>query len=326
MVSQRIDLPGYRWKSPPAMGLQKLASVLAATGLMTMVGCDKQRAPQAVAVREDGAMELKVMTFNVRYENRGDAGARAWGERVVGCVRMIRSEGLDVFGIQEGLHGQVADLRASLPDYDFHGVGRDDGKRRGEYAGIFFRKDRFDHDVEKSGTVWLSETPDQAGSKSWGNDIPRVASWVRLVDRTCARGVWVVNMHLDHRNQISREKSVRSMARKLVKMNVDDEAVVWLGDFNAVEGNDALLFLNGRATKEPVDGFAGLKETFNALHPRERARGSLHFWMSDPSRQWKVDHIFVSPRAEVLESRVLKSGEPYLSDHFPVVGRIRFMD
>jgi endonuclease/exonuclease/phosphatase family metal-dependent hydrolase len=265
------------------------------------------------------------MTVNLRYENSGDIGRRAWAERVIGVVRMLRTEAPDVFGVQEGLHGQVADLRASLPGYGFEGFGRNNGQKKGEYTAIFFRKDRFERDNEKSGMIWLSSTPAKPGSKTWGNEIPRVATWVRLTDRSSGQVLWVVNMHLDHRNQPSREKGVRLMVERLVKMNPGREPVVWMGDFNAVEGNPALEFLAGRKTSIPgVSGFDGLVETFDALHAGERKRGTLHFWMSDPNRQWKVDHILISKGGEVLESGILRTGEPYLSDHFPVKARVSF--
>lgn len=297
-----------------------------AAALFMVAACEREkRVPKAVAVSEDGAMELGVMTFNIRYENEGDKGWRSWGERVVGVVKMLRKESPDVFGIQEGLHGQVADLRASLPEYGFAGTGRSDGKRAGEYAGIFYNRDRFEFDAERSGMIWLSETPERAGSMTWGNEIPRVATWVRLLDRSSGQGLWVVNMHLDHKNQPSREKGVRLMAERLVKMNSQGDPVLWMGDFNAVEGNSAVSFLAGKRSSIPaVQGFDGMVETFDALNAGEKKRGTLHFWMSDPNRQWKVDHIFISKGGEVLRSGVLRGGEPYLSDHFPVWAKVRF--
>ena len=94
--------------------------------------------PKAVAVVADGGMELQLMSFNVRYENREDPGSRAWRQRVIGAVRMIREEAPDVIGVQEALHGQAADLWASLPDYEFFGVGRDDGQTgRRIYRDLF---------------------------------------------------------------------------------------------------------------------------------------------------------------------------------------------
>ncbi|MGJ8642261.1 MAG: endonuclease/exonuclease/phosphatase family protein [Luteolibacter sp.] len=291
-----------------------------------LVSCDeKKTTPKAVPVSLDGSMELRLMTFNVRYENDNETGRRAWGERILGIVKMLRVEAPDILGTQEGQHGQMADLWASLPEYDFHGYGRKDGEKRGEYAGIYFRKDRFEIDEEKSGMLWLSDTPEKVGSKTWGNSFPRVATWVNLTDRSSGKELWVINMHLDHRNQPSREKGVRLMAERLTKMNSQGDPVVWLGDFNATENNAAVAFLRGAPSSvSRVEGFAGLKETFDVLNAKERKRGTLHFWMSDPNRQWKVDHILVSKEAEVLGSGIVKSGEPYLSDHFPVTTRVRW--
>jgi len=304
--------------------LIRLMGIAAAIWLST--GCEgEKQVPKAVAVSEDGAMEVNAMTFNIRYENGAESGRRSWGERVVGIVKMLRVEQPDVLGIQEGEHGQVADLRASLSDYGFMGTGRSDGKRKGEYAGIFYNRDRFELDGGKSGMIWLSDTPEKPGSKTWGNSFPRVATWVRLTDRASGQALWAVNMHLDHKNQPSREKGVRLMAERLVAMNPHGEPVVWMGDFNAVEGNAALAFLAGKRTSIPaVKGFNGMVETFDALNAGVRERGTLHFWMSDPNRQWKVDHIFISKGGEVLRSGILRGGEPYLSDHFPVTARVRF--
>ena len=270
-------------------------------------------------------MELNLMTFNLRYENNEDKGRRAWKQRVVGIVKLVRDEKLDILGIQEGRHGQVADMRVSLSDYDFTGKGRDDGNRKGEYAGIFFRKDRFEKDEDRSGMMWLSDTPEKVGSVSWGNRIPRVATWVRLVDRASGQGLWVVNLHLDHQNQPSREKGVKLVAKKLLEMNQEGDPVVVMGDFNAVESNPALKFLKGdRKVLGEVKGFEGMIDTYDVLNAGEKKRGTLHFWMSDRNRQWKVDHILISQGGEVLEAAVLRGEEPYLSDHFPVKARVMF--
>ncbi len=293
-----------------------------------VLGCEKKQkeVPKAVAVSLDGSMEVGLMTFNLRYENKQETGKRAWRNRVVGIVEMLQREKVEVLGIQEGQHGQVADLWASLPNFGFEGVGRDDGKKRGEYTGIFYRKDRFEADPKNRGTIWLSDTPNKAGSKTWGNSFPRMATWVRLLDRSSGQWLWVVNIHLDHIHQESREKGVKLFARKLAEMNSENEPVVWMGDFNAGDGNPAVRYLvDGLPASGSSKAFPGLMETYSRLHPRDKARGTLHFWMSDPTRQWKVDHILVSKPAQVLEAKIVKSGEPYLSDHFPVKARVRFL-
>ncbi len=302
--------------------------VILASLLCLLLSCHKKEKdiPKAVAVSPDGSMEVELMTLNLRYENHQENGKRAWRNRVVGIVEMLQREKVEILAIQEGLHGQVADLWASMPEFGFEGVGRDDGKKGGEYTGIFYRKDRFGVDAKNRGSIWLSDTPKQAGSKSWGNSFPRLATWVRLSDRSSGQALWVVNIHLDHINQASREKGVQLMARKLADMNRDAEPLVWMGDFNAGELNPAVRYLaDGLPSSGSSKAFPALLETFSQLHPKDKERGTLHFWMSDPNRQWKVDHIFVSKPAKVLDARIVKSGEPYLSDHFPVKARVRFV-
>ncbi len=292
--------------------------------------CRKARAlgpPKAVAVAMDGRLELRLMTFNVRYENPEDRGSRAWRERVVGAVRMIRHEAPDVIGVQEALHGQAADLWASLPDYEFSGVGRDDGRRAGEYAGIFFRRDRFEPDLSDSGTFWLSDTPEQPGSKTWGNTIPRAASWLRLVDRSTQRGFYVFDTHWDHRNQPSRERAALLLADRIDARKSPDEPVVLLGDFNATENNPGIAYLTGRTAS--LAGLeqswkSGLIDTFQALHPRETARTTLHFWKGSRAGSLKVDHILVSQGAGILSAKIRDGDQPMVSDHFPFTARVAF--
>lgn len=285
---------------------------------VSATGCRRARAlgpPKAVPIAADGRLELKLMTFNIRYENAEDAGVRAWRQRVVGAVRMIREEAPDVIGVQEAMHGQAADLWASLPDYEFFGAARDDGRRSGEYAGIFFRRDRFEADFSDCGTFWLSDTPEKPGSKTWGNDIPRTATWLRLVDRSSHRGFYVFNTHWDHRHQDSRERSALLLAERIGKRRVPGESVVLLGDLNAVEKNPGVASLADKAR---------LIDTFRALHPMEPATTTLHFWRGTRAGALKVDHILVSEGAEVLAADIRDHDKPMVSDHFPVTAKVVF--
>ena len=58
------------------------------------------------------------------------------------------------------------------------GVGRDDGKEAGEMTALYYRADRFER--LDDGHFWLSEQPDQPGSKSWDTALTRMATWVKL--------------------------------------------------------------------------------------------------------------------------------------------------
>lgn len=295
------------------------AGVILALCLLCGASCRRGRAlgpPKAVAVAADGGLALRLMTFNVRYEGAADPGSRAWNRRVIGVVRMIREEAPDVFGVQEALHGQAADLWASLPDYEFFGVGRDDGRRAGEYSGIYYRRDRFERDPADGGTFWLSDTPEQPGSRTWGNTIPRVAAWVHLTDRSTQRGFYVFNTHWDHRHQGSREKAARLIAERIGKRRRAGDPVVLLGDFNAVEANPGLAHLTGPAT--------GMVDTFRALHPSAAARTTLHLWRGSRAGTLKVDHILVSRGALIRSAAIRDRDQPMVSDHFPVTAEVMF--
>lgn len=284
-----------------------------------LAGCGRNRAagpPKAVPVAIDGTLRLKLMSFNARYENPGDLGHRAWRKRVPGVVRMIREESPDVFGVQEALHGQAADLRASLPDYGFFGNGRDDGRRAGEYAAIFHRCDRFEADTTDAGVFWLSDEPETPGSMTWGNAIPRVAAWLRLTDRASGRSFYVFNTHWDHRHQGSREKAAELLAGRIAGRRRSGEPVVLLGDFNAVETNPGMRRLTGPGAR--------MLDTWRLMHPREERRTTLHFWRGSRDGKLKVDHILVSEGARVIASSIRDRDQPMVSDHFPVTAEVEF--
>jgi endonuclease/exonuclease/phosphatase family metal-dependent hydrolase len=298
--------------------------------LAGMTGCDRARdlgPPRAVAVRADGALELALTTLNLRYETAEDRGSRGWVRRIPQVVRAVRKLGPDVLGVQEGLHGQVADLWASLPDYEMVGWGRDDGLRRGEYSAIFYRRDRFEADAVDVGMFWLSAKPEVAGSMTWGNGIPRVCTWVRLVDRASGRGFYVFNTHWDHRHQGSRERAARLIAERIDGRRRGDEPVVLMGDFNAVESNPAVAFLAGERVSlagEEGEWDGGLVDVYQVLNAGERNRRTLHLWSGQRDGYFKIDHILVSRGARVISSGILENQEPMISDHHAVSARVVF--
>ena len=83
------------------------------------------------------AQELTVGSYNIRYRNTTDSiNGNGWYKRLKPMCDQIKWERPDIFGAQEVLHQQLMDLAKGLPDYQWIGVGRDDGKEAGEYAAI----------------------------------------------------------------------------------------------------------------------------------------------------------------------------------------------
>jgi len=262
-------------------------------------------------VRAQPEVELSLLTFNIRYGTAAD-GVNAWAHRADLVAEVIREADADVVGLQEALRGQLDDLAAGLPRYAEIGVGRDDGRTRGEHATILYDRARFA--VGESGTFWLSETPGTPGSMHWGNRITRVCTWARLVEKASGRGVYVYNLHLDHESQASRERSVRLVAERIGARAHADPVVV-MGDFNAGEDNPALLFLLDE----------GFKDSFRALHPDEDEVGTFNAFRLGNTGGAKIDYVLVPGGATVLDAAIIRTEREgrYPSDHFPVSASVR---
>ena len=269
---------------------------------------------QAVAPQRE---PLNVLTFNIRYGTAND-GENRWANRREFLMDVIRKEDSDVIGLQEALDGQIREIVAALPIYAVIGVGRDDGRTRGEYAAILFRRDRFH--VSDSGTFWFSDTPEVVASRSWGNTITRICTWARLVDRD-GRAFWVFNVHLDHISQPSRERSTVLLAQRLAQRRTPDEPAIVTGDFNVGEDNPAIAtLLQSKDGAPPL-----LLDTFRVRYPEEKVAGTFSGFVMDAIKGPKIDYVLVPPGTEVLGAEIIRTSRDgrYPSDHFPVSARVR---
>src|SRR5438105_929010 len=148
--------------------------------------------------------DLRVMTFNLRVPFILDAW-NFWPARRDLTLETIERFDPDILGTQELVKSAAEYLRENLTAYDFVGVGRNDGKTRGEMVGMFFKRERFEKLAE--GNFWLSDKPDKAGSKSWGNGAPRMVSWLKLQPRDGSPAFCWFNTHFDTGSSHAREES-----------------------------------------------------------------------------------------------------------------------
>jgi endonuclease/exonuclease/phosphatase family metal-dependent hydrolase len=256
---------------------------------------------------------VTVMSFNIRYGTAKD-GEDEWSRRKTMLFDLLREQNADIVGLQEALDFQIDEITAAVPIYATIGVGRDDGRARGEFAAILFRKDRFR--VAEAGTFWFSDTPAVPGSKHWGNNITRICSWTRLIDRD-GRAFYAFNVHLDHQSQASRERSTRFLSERIDARAFATDPVMVTGDFNVGEKNPALGALRGPFI-----------DTFRAVHPEETTVGTFTGFKFGNTTGEKIDYIFVQPGTEVMHAEIVRASrdQRYPSDHFPVVARVRFVD
>ena len=124
--------------------------------------------------------EIKVISYNVRYNNPND-GKDIWENRRSTIVNFIKNENPDFLGLQEVNHAQLLFLNSNLSNYSFVGVGRDDGKTKGEYSPIFYNNNLFD--LIKSDTFWLSSTPDKI-SVGWDASMERICTYGLFKSKT----------------------------------------------------------------------------------------------------------------------------------------------
>ena len=268
---------------------------------------------EAVSAQPAPREPIAVMSFNIRYGTAKD-GENDWTRRRTMLFDLVREQDADLVGLQEALDFQVDEITAAVPGYATIGVGRDDGGARGEFAAILFRKNRFR--VAEAGTFWFSDTPAVPGSKSWGNNITRICTWARLIDRD-GRGFFVYNVHLDHQSQPSRERSTGLLRERISARSFAAEPVVVTGDFNVGEKNPALATLVGPFV-----------DTYRVIRPQETTVGTFTGFKFGNVGGEKIDYILVQPDTEVMHADIVRftREQRYPSDHFPVVARVRLVD
>jgi endonuclease/exonuclease/phosphatase family metal-dependent hydrolase len=271
------------------------------------------------------ALDVRIMTFNIRYGTAND-GENRWPNRRQMVIDVIRDHKSDVVGLQEALKFQIDEIVEAVPGLGMVGVGRDDGKTKGEYSAILYDRDRFR--MDDSETFWLSDTPDVPGSITWGNACTRICTWARLVEKKTGKAFYAFNLHLDHVSQPSMERSAALVAQRIRSREHPDPFVL-TGDFNVGETNSVILYLKGktrlggggeREHANPVP----MVDTFRVAHPDAGDVGTFNRFKGNRTGE-KIDYIFAPPGVKVIEANILYDNVNgrYPSDHFPVTARLR---
>ena len=272
--------------------------------LAASYGQVKQQAP---------ALEpINVMSFNIRYDNPEDS-LDNWKFRKDRAANAIRFYNVDILGTQEVLHNQLEDLKQRLPEYDVIGVGREDGKEKGEYSALWYKKDRFT--LIDSGYFWLSETPEVAGSKGWDGACERIASWAKLKDKVTGKEVFALNTHLDHVGVVARREGISLMLDKVNQLS-DGLPVIVTGDFNSEPESDVIKHVTDPTNPEH------LTDTREASPIVYGPSWSFHDFGKIPyEHRPLIDYVFVRNGFKVVRYGVLAEteNESFLSDHAPVL-------
>jgi endonuclease/exonuclease/phosphatase family metal-dependent hydrolase len=263
---------------------------------------------------------LKIFTFNIRY-GTADDGPNSWIHRKPILMELWGNTSADLVGVQEALHFQIKELISEFPEYDYIGVGRDDGDTLGEYSAILYKKNIFK--VLKSGTFWLSDHPDSIASIDWGNACTRICTWGIFEFKFTDKKLGLFNLHLDHISQVSREKSTDLVKKMISEIVSEDAPVIISGDFNAGEDNPAILTLLDNNSQNT--GGRLFFDSYRIKHPKAEHVGTFNGFKGEGDGE-KIDYILTDNRIKVLKAEIIRFNKDrrYPSDHFPVSSLICF--
>ena len=251
--------------------------------------------------------EIKVMSYNIRLSS-GTIKADSiyhWEHRKQASLNLMHEENPTVFGLQEACPDQMDYMVENLPEYGYIGVGRDDGKRKGEFMSIFYKKEEVE--FIDGGTFWLSETPDQV-SKGWDAACFRTCTWAILKKKDTGKKFVYMNTHLDHKGKVAREESIKLIVERAEKLTGGKLPVFITADFNSPTSNAIFKPMQEAMLDARVEA------------PVTDDRGTLNCWGTTPPGV-VIDHVFYRG-AEAQKFEVLRDkdyGAPYVSDHYPVM-------
>lgn len=258
---------------------------------------------------------VKIMSYNIRYDAASD-GDNKWEIRKNKLVALIRYHEPDFMGTQEGLKHQLDYMNEQLPAYAFIGAARDDGKEKGEYSAIFYKKN--DYTLLQQHTFWLSPTP-EVPAKAWDAALPRICTYGLFKHKTSGKKMWVMNTHFDHRGETARAESAKQLVKKIAELKKElNVPVILTGDFNAnptdapIQTLDAELTNARTVSKEPAYGGP---ETFNGFKFKEQPKGIIDHIYLDKISKYEVRKFIT-----ITDSYQMK----YPSDHLPVMAHIVF--
>lgn len=252
---------------------------------------------------------LKITSANIRFDNPGDKGQR-WAARMPLLTELINSYSTDLLGTQEGREPQLREFSRTLTKLEISESHRDWIEER-MYPCIFFNADTLS--IEKSGDIWLSETPTIPGSKSFGSAFPRLCTWAIFEIRKSSERILVVNTHLDHVLMETREKQTEVLITEISKINKNNHPLIIMGDFNA--GPDSPVrekLIN--APFELVDHWIEKNETEESTFHKFRGK------LSHEDGGNRIDWILVNKKFQCEEVIIdkFKKDTVWPSDHFPV--------
>ena len=288
--------------------------VLAAAGLVMvapLIGASSN------ALLNPAFAPIRVMSFNVRNSNAPD-GENAWPKRLELFFDTVTRFDADLIGFQEVLAVQHDEITKRLTGFGFSGVARDDGKRKGEWSLVGYRKQRFE--AVGQGDFWLSEDPTVVGSKSWDAALTRICSWVRLREKATGRELVFANTHFDHKGVVARQEASRVLSKQLSEIAKGVPAIL-VGDLNINEDNPAYAVL----VRPDVAGAIRWIDAYRTVQTtRSPDEVSFHGFKGGSTGS-RIDFVFHTSHFTATAAEIDRSSRDgrFPSDHYAVTAVLK---
>lgn len=254
---------------------------------------------------------VRAMTYNLRLDVSSD-GENKWDNRKNLLAKQIEFYEPDFLGVQEALPQQMHYLDSTMIAYDFIGVGRDDGKEKGEFSAIFYNKSKFK--VLQQSTFWLSQHPDKPGL-GWDAACNRVCTYGLFENLKTKKKFWIFNTHFDHIGTVARMESAKLILAKIKELNKANYPFVLTGDFNLTEDNESI--------KKITETLYDAKKVAKLNHGPEGTWNAFDF--SKPVNE-RIDYIFIPKDKNVSVKKYATLSDNknlrYFSDHLAVLADI----
>jgi endonuclease/exonuclease/phosphatase family metal-dependent hydrolase len=256
-------------------------------------------------------MELCLISANIRFDNPAD-GKNAWIYRRELLANTLLKHRPDIIATQEGRQNQLKDFEDLLTDCEIIDHHRSWIKER-MYPSFYMRKRSCE--IIKSDDLWLSETPEVAGSLSFGSSFPRLMTWMKVQPTNTELNFFIVNTHLDHVKPETRIEQTKVLVQEISRRKGPESRLIIMGDFN--EGP------SGKVREIISKAFPELIDAWKLFHSHEET--SHHAFSGECQNGSRIDWILVDQSLEVVSCFLEKSLEDgrYPSDHFPVICRVR---
>jgi endonuclease/exonuclease/phosphatase family metal-dependent hydrolase len=232
--------------------------------------------------------------------------------------------------LQEVLHNQLEDILHGLnsgigngsttanfkhagaggSEWTYIGVGRDDGRKAGEYCPIIYRPGIWK--LEHSQTLWLSETP-SVPSRGWDAALMRILTIGIFKHYVSHKTVLAMNTHLDHQGSKARFEAARLILRQVDNYinggyGESITGVFLAGDFNSEEKQEAYSVIT-----EPGSPFRDAQKQVDPTF-RYGNENTYTGFGYDGERATRIDYIFLAPG-----SMSLLEGHPWVIQGYSVL-------